>query len=215
MSAREVLVLSVIYLAVAQGRIGAQKDSDSPQSARRANDLVCGPRCVQFALKWYGMNAGLIDLVRELQWPDLESGSTFGSLAQALQKRGLYTCAVDAGNRELSDWPYPALVHLSGPDEAGHFVVWVPANGPRQPECYWTGLDGFCRDLDPRSYKRSGAVLLTAPVEITDAAAAFRSPGAADLRLIGISAILAVVFFVSAKVVCRRYVCRGDDPQLV
>lgn len=57
--------------------------------SRAAGDLVCGPRCVQYVVQHYGGDENLTDLVREIQWPDLEAGSSFDSLKDALAKRGV------------------------------------------------------------------------------------------------------------------------------
>jgi ABC-type bacteriocin/lantibiotic exporter with double-glycine peptidase domain len=215
MAGRIVFVGSVAWVALAASEVGAQTQRVSGGPERSASDLVCGPRCVQFVLKWYGIEAGLIDLVRETQWPGLESGADLASLARAFRNRGITACAVQAGDRRLSDWPYPALVHLSGASSLGHFVVWVPADGPERPPCYWMGLDGYQRDVDETYYRRSGVVLLTSPIVIAETDSAFRTPVMGNWWLLSSSTVLLVALILTANAVRRRKLRRDVGLQLV
>jgi hypothetical protein len=149
-----------------------------PESSS-GGDAVCGPRCVQFLLKWYqDEKADLVDLVREIQWPDLESGCTLDAIDRALRKRGIHTFAMRIQPEARLQWPHPAVVHLKSqkaadtPPRVGHYVVWLPGSS-RVKASVWQGLSGVKtyrnRLLEER---RSGAVLLTSPIAIDDPEAA-------------------------------------------
>lgn len=130
-------------------------------------DMFCGPRCVQYILKYYGKDEDLIDLVRETQWPNLEQGASLQSLDIALRKRGVHTSALRLKSINTLRWPYPVLLHLKGQNGGGHYIVWLPCSSADQATV-WVGLDGqetgATRQLAQRC---SGRILLTAPTSIT------------------------------------------------
>jgi len=147
--------------------------ADEPRLSSQG-DVVCGPRCVEYLLQCYRKaTPGLIDLVRETQWPDFEAGASLKSLEGALRKRGVFTQAMKVGPEARLCWPYPVLLHLNGDDAFdGHFVVWLPSSTAARDEV-WSGLIGV-RKSSPAwlAQRRSGAILLTSPVPITDPGAA-------------------------------------------
>jgi hypothetical protein len=112
-------------LAVQQISHADNKRSDSEQ------DSVCGPRCVQYVLEWYGspQAPSLLNLVEEMQWPSVERGSSLHDIQTALTKRGVYSMPVRC--RELSSivWKEPVVVFfepLNRDRDLGHFAVLVP-----------------------------------------------------------------------------------------
>jgi ABC-type bacteriocin/lantibiotic exporter with double-glycine peptidase domain len=150
----------------------------SSAEAQSGGDIVCGPRCVQFLLRHYeAPDEELIELAREVQWPDFEGGASLEALARCLEARGIHTFAmrIDPGSR-LS-WPHPVLVHLSGEGEPlGHYVVWLPSSSNADTHV-WSGLTGTRTGPWGRlAAGMSGAVLLTAPAPIDRPDAAIAGP---------------------------------------
>lgn len=143
----------------------------------QTSDIVCGPRCVRFILMCYGHREDLIDLIRELQWPQLESGSSVQSLSVALERRGIHTRSVIIGRNDVVRWNEPVLVHLTGSHDIGHFVVWLPGGNLRHVRI-WDGLHGF-RSLQPMEFAkvRSGSIVLTSrqPIEQREISVSYRN----------------------------------------
>lgn len=148
--------------------------SDDTQNAV-GGDNVCGPRCVQFLLRYYGKEEPeLINLVRSMQWPDIEQGSTFECINNTLRKTGIYTLPVHINTDVKLCWSAPVVVHLKAQEGVPeHYVVWLPSAGPGAE--VWDGLRG-AGPVDEKKFAdlRSGNVLLTAAQPITDAGSAFR-----------------------------------------
>jgi hypothetical protein len=140
-------------------------------------DLTCGPRCVLAILGYYGKpEEDLIELVREIQWPDLESGSTLASLGEALQRRGIFTKAMTIGANARLRWPHPVVIHIRGERGGGHYVVWVPSASKGEARV-WAGLGGWQRGpWEEVARGRSGAILITAPAPIRHPEAAVYDP---------------------------------------
>lgn len=166
-SAVTLCTLVMFFTWVGRKSIYGNKSSVSQPSP---GDFVCGPRSVQFILHQYGKKEDLIDLVREIQWPDIEHGSDLAALEQALQRRGVYTHAIKIGNGVRIRWPYPAILRLhtkrANGKNIGHFVIRMPSEDPNV-ETVWSGLDGYEYGPSDRLVSRcTGEVLLTSPVPI-------------------------------------------------
>lgn len=126
----------------------------------------CGPQCVQRVLEHYGHQVDLLALVKEIQWPDPEQGSTMGSLESALVSRGIFTRAVEIpAGAQMVHWPHPAIVHLQAGDSY-HFVVWLPA-GERAHASLWDPAQSDLPFASNFHQLRTGAVLLTSTTEIS------------------------------------------------
>lgn len=138
-------------------------------NAKSASDFVCGPRCVDYILRQYGRTTELIELIRAVQWPDIERGATMKSLEACLQQRGVHTFAMRLSPSARLQWPQPVLVHLhhdQSPEE--HFVVWLPSSS-RALVHYWDGLLGRkIVSSDEFARMRSGAVILTSDRPINE-----------------------------------------------
>jgi ABC-type bacteriocin/lantibiotic exporter with double-glycine peptidase domain len=141
----------------------------SPNVKDAQNRMICGPRCVDCVMRWFDRtDQELIDLVREIQWPDLASGASLEKLQVALQRRGIETKLVDINPPSVFEWSYPAIVHLSNPRPNGHFIVRLPGSKNGQ-ERIWDGLAGETAISKGKlCAQMSGAVLLTAPKPIGD-----------------------------------------------
>lgn len=142
---------------------------------RSGSDMICGPRCVSYILDYYHKDQiQLVDLVREMQWPDIEKGATIKSIETSLNSRDVYTKAVKIDPSSRLQWPFPVIVHLEEPPEMGHYVVWLPTSTADQ-EIIWAGLTGLLQGSAAAiSEKRSGAVILTSPKPISDISHAAR-----------------------------------------
>jgi ABC-type bacteriocin/lantibiotic exporter with double-glycine peptidase domain len=167
---------------------------------RVVGDVICGPRCVQYLLRYYTKpDVDIFDLVRECQWPDIEGGATLDSLARALGKRGVYTTALRTAPGAVIRWPCPVLLHMGGDGPIGHYVVWLPGSPPGTSRV-WTGLDGVrTGPTSSLGRLRTGIVLLTSPGPIIDPTAAVEnSVSAVTFLLWGLTAT-AVSLIVARK----------------
>ncbi len=174
--------------------------SDPPKAAgvpERAQDLVCGPRCIQYVLRHYGQDADLIDLVKEVQWPNLEAGATLAAVETALNKRGIHTQAISITAGGRLQWPHPVVLHVRGDGDLGHFVVWL-GRTEAGADVVWDGLSGSQTGPWDKLYTHcTGTALLTAPAPIDcpqDAVERMASPMAtACVAVAGLLGIVAVV----------------------
>lgn len=111
----------------------------------RANEMACGPRCLDYILRFYGKTAEFTELVEELQRGDVCRATTLLALRECLLDRGIAVEAVrcEPGDLRLFDWPEPAIMHLKGERGAtGHFVVVVPSAHARGYLQVWDGIYG-------------------------------------------------------------------------
>jgi ABC-type bacteriocin/lantibiotic exporter with double-glycine peptidase domain len=135
---------------------------------REVNDLICGPRCVQFVLAHYTHDADLIELAKEIQWPNVEAGATLHDLANALSKRGVHTKPIRVNNSASPlRWPHPVILHLNVANGRGHYVVWAPTPGGGDGEI-WLGPQEQRTKWEKLWERRSGFALLTSPEPIGD-----------------------------------------------
>jgi hypothetical protein len=175
----------VLLAAIAMQTSPLRAQGPAPVDPRPQNgeaDLVCGPRCVRQILGIYGMpEPDLIDLVREMQWPDIEAGSSLAAVDEALRRRGVHTARLRVGPQVRVRWPHPVIIHIDGDEGGGHYIVRVPSDSDRY-ETVWTGLGGWRRGpWDEVSRGRSGAILITAPVPIHRPSDALYDPSRAAL----------------------------------
>lgn len=122
---------------------------------------ICGPRCVQSVLEYYGRQEDLIVLILEMQGGIPELGCSLKDIQNALEKRGIYCLALETSVLGFPDWPDPVIMHY----KAGHFAVLQRIKG-----VYARVQDeGINREevIPDLMFKRSGAILLTArsPIE--------------------------------------------------
>jgi len=90
------------------------------------------------------------------------------ALQRAIEKRGLYTAAVDVGPRVRMYWTDPVLVHLrEGEDGLGHYMVQLPSTNPREVEVFLGPGNLQTVARKNLALRRSGAVLLVSakPIE--------------------------------------------------
>lgn len=141
------------------------------------NYVVCGPRCVQYLLNYYGQEADLIDLVKEMQWPTIEAGSSMETIEKALNKRGIHTVGMTVAEDARLQWPHPVVVHMKVEgNKTGHFLVWPSPS--TETNLFWCGLRGNQEISDSDFTKRfSGAILLTSPEPILNPGAAVKPSG--------------------------------------
>jgi ABC-type bacteriocin/lantibiotic exporter with double-glycine peptidase domain len=161
-----VLIAGGIVLAISVPPVSAQ--NTTRYSGRRVDELVCGPRCVQYVLRRYAVEEDLIELVREIQWPHLESGATLEALADALAKRSVYSRAIRIESVAQIRWPHPVILHLSGDGKLGHYLVMLPTRDDGGVRV-WPGLaEEPSPSLDDLDQACSGAVLLTSPQPMSE-----------------------------------------------
>ncbi len=146
--------------------------ADVPATKLRADsDMVCGPRCVKFILRSYGQEVDLIELVKEIQWPDLEAGASLDRIERSLNVRGIYTKAVRfAPDRRLT-WPHPAVLFTDeGNPPSGHYVVTSPEAESGSDDLIWAGVEGWRRGRwNEITRGFAGVALLTSPEPIPEA----------------------------------------------
>ena len=171
----------------------AESNQTASDNANGHGDLVCGPRCVQYVLKHYRQDVDLVEVIREVQWPDLEHGATMQAMAAYLTERGIHTAGMQLASKTRLTWENPVIVHLTGEsDEIGHYVVWLPSTSGRVVDA-WFGLEGI-RQVPEREFAglRSGAILLTSPAPIQDPNIAVKRRGVDPLLwlVIGITCLV-------------------------
>jgi len=129
-------------------------------------DTVCGPRCVQFVLKEFGLQTDLLEIVLEMQWPKLEEGSSLAAIQHAIERRGLAARALSVPSDCTIQTEAYVVMHVNcgrgsiTSDAGGHFIVLVP---PKDGigSYYWDGLHGSSLDM-PSGCVPSGYILLVA-----------------------------------------------------
>lgn len=212
-------LVTVVFFGVgvelAHGRQGKQgqpntivKKAGNPAT----DDLVCGPRCVQYLLQYYGREADLIELVREIQWPDLASGASLDALDKALNERGIHTFGMQLAPQARLEWPYPVLIHLKVEGaEIGHYAVWLPSSSGKV--ALWNGLLGIQQVSGGELAKcGTGAILLTAPKTITNPASAVKGAGLPTFTwVLCFSGVVCVLFVFTVDCV-RKHVWRCLSP---
>lgn len=154
------------------GHVHAENDNSvvERERFRQQPDVFCGPRSVAFVLEYYGRQEQLADLVREMQWPDVELGTSMQAIRDALERRGIHTRAVrrQPGTIVRSTRPVIVHVHPNGDSTRGHFVVWLPGSTNRTVSI-WNGLHGLQEiPIERFLSEMSGVVLCTSrnPAEV-------------------------------------------------
>lgn len=196
------------------GQDAKQNETKQDQAGSSASDsetgfgnVYCGPRCVQRVLREYGAEVELIELIREMQWPDVEQGSTLAALSAALHKRGVSTKAVDLDPKFDIEWTQPAIVHLEKGGVA-HFVVWLP---PTEADSSGRVWDNDLTDAVKRGQfdgLRTGPVLLTANEPIAESAVVGRRtrlPGKANYLKATLPWALGIVGFACGWFLQRHF----------
>jgi len=162
------MLIAVTAMPVLCGTDQEMDSSDTPDHERHIGSLICGPKCVRKILWLYGKeDEDIIRLIREIQWPDTRKGATLANVAQALERRGIHTFAMNISPSARIVWQHPVIVHLEPKlgEEIGHFVVWLPES---QGDTVRIWDMGRVRRSNERLWTegRSGAILLTSPEPI-------------------------------------------------
>jgi len=223
------VTLVTLTLAVAAGYAQEHASLSSlsvPELDKNAwwDDRICGPRCVQYLLGYYDLESeDIIDLVREVQWPDLERGASLDRVEQSLRDRGIHTASIVVPENGELCWHSPAVVHLKD-DEAGlgHFAVWLPESSGGEVKV-WGGRSGT-RVLEKRDFSKlfTGVALLTSREPLGDPGSAIVNPihSIRGIRfllgatVVGGAILVFVAFrmrgqpFASRLLQCRRLVMR-------
>ncbi|MDR2171775.1 MAG: hypothetical protein LBP59_16650 [Planctomycetaceae bacterium] len=165
------IIISLFLILVTTPMLFCNEKENNEKTEKEKNigDVICGPKCVSFLLKYYGKEEDIIHLVREIQYPELLEGTSLAKIAEALEKRGIYTFAMKIKPSTRLVWKYPVIVHLdqSHNEQIGHYVIWQPES--RNNDLWiWDG-DKDMQNYQERTWskKRSGVVLLTSPEPIT------------------------------------------------
>jgi hypothetical protein len=169
-------LIAIVALLLVVGPVARAEDvGEAAQKKALPNpDLICGPRCVQMVLSHYGHEEDLMALVKEIQWPELEKGSSLTDVGKALQKRGIHTYAMRLAPNAQLCWRSPAIVFLKGNGPLGHFAVWLPGAQVGM-DTLWLGMgkSQTARSVDLAQW--CSAVLLTASEPILDPNLAVRA----------------------------------------
>jgi hypothetical protein len=120
-----------------------------------AADAHCGPRCVHQILAHYGQTVDLIDLVREIQYPELNKPAQLDKLQASLESRNIHTVAIKTKWCTVVRWQYPVIVHALTSGGDGHYVTLFSEHPIPGEEA---------------GYSRTGVYLLTSPNPISELA---------------------------------------------
>ncbi|MFZ4469963.1 MAG: cysteine peptidase family C39 domain-containing protein [Pirellula sp.] len=157
MTTHAVALLFAVVAASHATELEASKKRMGPTTV----DASCGPRAVRYVLAHYDHRESLSDLVREIQWPNLESGSSLSAMEVCLRRRGIATIAVEIPPMATVDWPNPVLVHCNTESGDGHFLICEP-NGRNSLAVRDTSFESSHNQIEKHWQQRSGVVLLTA-----------------------------------------------------
>lgn len=150
-----VLLLSKIGMA-SDGKVA---QALTPIKQPFATDFICGPRCLLEVLRRldHQGNTDLVELVREVQWPNISDGTSLQALAEAARTRGLVAELrhLDAASLSELEWDYPCIVHTrpSGlatkedGSRAGHFIFLDIKSSSSSQASLFHGLSGEARIL--------------------------------------------------------------------
>ncbi len=117
------LLFSYLFLSLVVNDAIDLQDGDTP------TDSFCGPRCVAFVLERSGVKADLVELVKELQWPSPEAGTTMLQLRDTIRRRGVAVTAVTLKPGQVPVLTGLAIMHhddRTGTTKIGHYVVCFP-----------------------------------------------------------------------------------------
>lgn len=163
-----ICLLILILGDVIRSQDVAQETISHDQENSNIGDQICGPKCVRYLLDYYEKPEDVVSLIREMQWPDIRHGTSLKDLADALEKRGIFTSALQVSPYSRIVHSEPVIVHLKPKSEGelGHFVVWLPSSSGRTVR-YWN-TDGKISEVNERKWRENGvdAVLLTSPKPI-------------------------------------------------
>jgi ABC-type bacteriocin/lantibiotic exporter with double-glycine peptidase domain len=184
--------------------------ADRPVTDGHSHDPFCGPRAAHYVLERYGLNADLVTLIGDIQWPNVENGVSLDAIDKALQKHGINTCPVVLSENTYLTSKNPVIVHFVDRDTDGHFVVWLGSNPNGDGEVIYDGLRGK-RQISTADFRRrcSGYMLLTSRANVADSWKAIASVD----RLLLIILVLAggvIVFRGCKHIVSFRRVCKGN-----
>ena len=133
-----------------------------------SGDAICGPRCISYLIWYYKkQNTDLLDLIKEVQWPDFDNGTSLKDLKIALEKREIKCKIIYADNLENIKWNYPCIIHFNTSSAIGHYVIRMPASN-ETTTLAWMGVTGILSGPTSEFYKKSsGYILLTSTEDIT------------------------------------------------
>lgn len=175
---------------ISRAREAGSAPAQVSRSEAAPSDRVCGPRCAWLVLRYYGHDVDLMDLVREIQWPEFERGASLAAIQDSLERRGVHTSALWIAPTARLHWGHPVIMHLESNSLGGHFVVRGPSQSPDH-DVIWTTIDGSNPlPVESRRAGRSGYVFLTSPEPITDPASAAIVPEPAWLTPVTIGAAI-------------------------
>ncbi len=144
-----------------------------PAVASPARDTICGPRCVRFLLEYFDAddqpNSQLLDLVREMQWPNIGNGCSLDDIRVALERRSIAVSLQKVDCSQPLRMQSPAVVHLRADTEPiGHFAVWLPSSSATSVDL-WTFPNGLTRLTGEEFAKVRHELILATPAPNKDA----------------------------------------------
>jgi hypothetical protein len=129
-------------------------------------DLFCGPRCVRYLLARYGGTPPpLPSIVRAIQWPDVEAGTSLTGIQRILEDHRVWTRAVRVPDSHVLVSDHPCVVHLRSPSPSalGHYVVLLPG-ATRWRVTVYDGGDLVELPAWELATRASGVAVMTAPL---------------------------------------------------
>ena len=122
---------------------GTRVDTDSL-------DTVCGPRCVEFLCRYYKTgDVPLMEIVHEMQSPDITRGSSLADIQSALRKRRIFSEGLGAKEICVETLTYPMIAAFSTDDGEKridnpmlHFAIVLPYSSGEEVSI-WDGYHGL------------------------------------------------------------------------
>lgn len=128
------LLIGTAYIPVICAPLGLAKANED----HSADQLVCGPRAAKYILEHCDQQATLVELVKELQWPNIEDGSSLGDIDRLLVSRGLSTAYLYLNNEGPPEFDGMMIVARRTNSPLKHFVVVLHA----KPQGFVEFIDG-------------------------------------------------------------------------
>lgn len=142
--------------------LGAAIAQNGEDAALKRKPLLCGARCVDSVLQWYGCRDDFIKIVSEVNGNQFYEPAPMNAIANSLNSRGIHTIGIQVAPRDMIQWPNPIIVHSQIKGAHGHYWVWYPSNSVDMCNIWQDHSVG----PEEQRLSPTGVLLLTSPRQI-------------------------------------------------